>query len=326
MKDKIEKLTKRQEKDLVTYREEWLKLGQSTAPIDEESIKEVIRDFYKQLGHKEPGFRLYDSPMAACREGGKEFGVDPKVVLNARYAQRWWCGWVAFYRFCEKIGVKYETKDSKALAQWEKLTRACHWLFPFENFCLLTRAPTVLTVDSQNRLHGESAMAIKYPDGWGYYYWHGIKVPDWCFTDKAAITAAKIDAEPNSEVRRALVEIYGSGKYLLESGAEVVHRDEFGILMRKGDLLSVRVCNSTEEPDGVLTKAEVLKIFGRPRWLTSDVPNSARFKEYFLDVHPELRPMLNETDLGEPQALTARNAVASTFGLRGEDYAPSCEA
>jgi hypothetical protein len=27
-------------------------------------------------------------------------------------------------------------------------------------------------------------------------------------------------------------------------------------------------------------------------------------------------------ELGEPQKMTARNAVASTFGLRGEEYDP----
>lgn len=49
------------------------------------------------------------------------------------------------------------------------------------------------------------------------------------------------------------------------------------------------------------------------------------FKEYMLRVHPELRPMLDGGQFGEPQALTAHNAVASTFGLRGEQYAPIME-
>jgi hypothetical protein len=32
--------------------------------------------------------------------------------------------------------------------------------------------------------------------------------------------------------------------------------------------------------------------------------------------------MLSDGAFGEPQSLTARNAVASTYGLRGEQYAP----
>lgn len=325
MVSKIEKLTATQEKDLVNYRNEWLKVGQSTQPIDEEKTKAIITAFYKKMGKKAPGFRLYDSPLAACREGAKEFGVSAQSISSARYAQRWWCSWVAFYTFGGKIGVQYSKKDSKALAQWDTLSRSCHWFFPFENYCLLTKAPEILTVDGQNRLHGSDEMAIRYPDGWGFYYWHGVKVPAWCIVDKANITAAKIDAEPNQEVRRAMIEIYGSGKYLLESNAEVVHRDGFGVLLRKGDVLSVRVCNATQEPDGTLSKKDVENIFGRPRWMTKSVPPDARFKEYFLDVHPELRPMLDEINLGNPQKLTARNAVASTFGLYGEEYAPGIE-
>lgn len=62
----------------------------------------------------------------------------------------------------------------------------------------------------------------------------------------------------------------------------------------------VRVVNSTPEQDG-----------------TS--------QEYWLRVHPELRPLLRDGQLGEPQQLTAHNAVASTFGLRGEQYAPEVQ-
>jgi hypothetical protein len=56
----------------------------------------------------------------------------------------------------------------------------------------------------------------------------------------------------------------------------------------------VKVANSTAEADG-------------------------SFKDYFLRVDPALRP-LRADGSGEPQALTARNAVASTFGKRGEEY------
>lgn len=62
----------------------------------------------------------------------------------------------------------------------------------------------------------------------------------------------------------------------------------------------VGVANSTPEPDG-------------------------SHKSYFLRVHPECRPMLANGAFGAAQALTARNAVASTFGLRGPEYAPAVE-
>lgn len=41
---------------------------------------------------------------------------------------------------------------------------------------------------------------------------------------------------------------------------------------------------------------------------------------YHIPVEPELRPLLDDGEMGEPQRMTALNAVASTYGMRGEDY------
>jgi hypothetical protein len=49
------------------------------------------------------------------------------------------------------------------------------------------------------------------------------------------------------------------------------------------------------------------------------------FRRYFLRVNPRLRPIHDDGSFGEPQAYTARNAVASTFGLSGAEYAPAIE-
>ena len=93
-----------------------------------------------------------------------------------------------------------------------------------------------------------------------------------------------------------------------DGGAEKLHTDERGTLWRKPvpndeALVMVEVLNSTPEPDGSI-------------------------KTYFLPCHPELRPNpvpANGMRMGEPQKLTASNAIASTFGLRGEQYAPAQE-
>jgi hypothetical protein len=187
------------------------------------------------------------------------------------------------------------------------------WWWPFENAVILTERPVHLSRDSRNRLHDEHGPAISYSDGWGVYVWHGLRVPRWVIESPEKITVEKIDAEANAEVRRVLVERYGLARYATDSGAQVVHEDKdlLGFprrLLRKtlrdvGDVLLVEVRNSTLEPDGSR-------------------------KTYLLPVHPELRPIPptgSNLPLGEPQALTCRNAVASTFYLRGEQYAPEVE-
>jgi len=125
-----------------------------------------------------------------------------------------------------------------------------------------------------------------------------IEAPD-------TLTVEQIREEPNEEVRRIMLERFGTERYLRESNAEQVHRDEWGTLYRvrfddDEDLYMVEVVNSTPEPDG-------------------------SYRDYFLRVHPQLRPMLAGGGYGSPQKFTARNAVASTFGLRGEEYAPAVQ-
>jgi hypothetical protein len=84
-------------------------------------------------------------------------------------------------------------------------------------------------------------------------------------------------------------------------------------------MLFVAVLNSTLEPDPAFGGA------------ACDPPPMIR-KPYALAVHPELRPIPPRPrpgqaalPLGEPQAITCHNAVASTFYLRGEQYAPQVE-
>lgn len=118
-------------------------------------------------------------------------------------------------------------------------------------------------------------------------------------------TVREIERERNAEVRRVMVERFGMERFLLESGAQLIHTDETGALYRREladdePIIAVHVINSTPEPDGSL-------------------------KKYMLRVQPELRPMLGNGRFGEPQELTARNAVASTFGLRGDQYRPGFE-
>ena len=85
-----------------------------------------------------------------------------------------------------------------------------------------------------------------------------------------------------------MIELYGQTRYLMDSGAKEISRDEFGILYRKEivddePLVMVKVVNSTPEPDG-------------------------SFKDYFIRVPPDME--------------TAHAAVAWTFDKTPETYSP----
>jgi hypothetical protein len=158
------------------------------------------------------------------------------------------------------------------------------------------------TRDNRYRLHCTDGPALQFKDGWSVYSWHGLRVNEQIIKHPETITIQGIQGEQNAEIRRVMMERFGLQRYIRESGAKMLHRDDWGTLWRAEvpndvPLVMVQVVNSTPEPDGT-------------------------FHEYFLRVDPQLRPLLEGNRFGSPQELTARNAIASSFGLRGEEYAP----
>lgn len=249
----------------------------------------------------------------------------------------WWgqheSYWVAFYLFCRDImGVAYDAKRSRQLDMWRDIVRSCSWWWCFENFVVVSERPTVQTVDERERIHGSMGPALAFADGWQVHAWHGVRVPKQVIETPSTMTVAQIEGEANAEIRRVMLERYGAGKFLLDSGAKEVARDEFGVLYSRAipgepePLTMVRVLNSTPEVEGEMSTDEARAIFGKMnrafRRFRGD--KTRRWKAYFLRVHPDCRPLL-ENGLGDPQERTAHNAVASTFGLRGDQYWPEIE-
>ena len=195
--------------------------------------------------------------------------------------------WLAYYDFFQRTG----TKGTERLESLRTLALSCGWWWPYENLCILTDRPSQMHRDNRGRLHNETDMALRYDDGWGLFAWHGIVVPENVIKLTEAITLESIEAEPNIEVRRVLIERFGLDNYLKAGQAVKLHQDKTGTLYRmnlRGDepILVVQVINSTPEPDGT-------------------------YNEYFLRVPPGMT--------------RARQAVAWTFGLAEDEYYPLAE-
>ncbi|MFD3738405.1 DUF6745 domain-containing protein [Streptomyces sp. NPDC058629] len=174
------------------------------------------------------------------------------------------------------------------LAGLAEVARNAGWWWPYERAVVISERPEVLHRDEAGRLdHGEGP-ALAYRDGFALYAWRGMPVPAAFLAELATLTPQRIREEENAELRRVMLEHYGYDRYLTESGAEPVHRDETGILWRIAlegdeDVVMVEVVNSTPEPDGT-------------------------HRTYWLRVPPATR--------------TAKDGVAWTFGLDGAAYAP----
>ena len=139
-----------------------------------------------------------------------------------------------------------------------------------------------------------------FRDSYEIHAWHGVRTTKKVIEAPQLLTVDEIESETNAEIKRVMIERFGQAKYLLESGAKEIHRDDFGTLYQKEikddePLVMVKVVNSTPEPDGSM-------------------------KDYFLRVDPQLRILFGDKK-GQTQKMIALNAVASTFGMTGSEYA-----
>lgn len=327
----LNELTPEQEAHLDPIRDEWLAIGYSDAPTDRATAEVGIRMAYQEAGLQPPAAIIWhkspiDGVVAAAMlmSGNPDLErralageVDHAAITeeqrraesgNACYGQHEasWLGlYDFFWRHCP--GVFDEGPDP--LAGHKLVARSAGWWWPMSDVCVATDRPIRLRADDAGRLHSEDGPAIQYAGDIPGYYWHGTAVDERVILRPETITLAEIRAEQNEEIRRILITRYGADRYIRDSGATLVHEDEWGALYSAPPLvdsdppyMAVRVENSTPEPDGT-------------------------FREFWLAVHPELRPLLrrdatnpNAPLLGEPQELTALNAVASTFGLTGDAY------
>ncbi|MEU5974620.1 DUF6745 domain-containing protein [Streptomyces sp. NPDC047315] len=162
------------------------------------------------------------------------------------------------------------------------------WWWPYEKVAVVCERPSELHRDEAGRLDSGEGPALVYPDGFALHAWRGMPVPPEFVASLSTLTAARIRDEENAELRRVMLEYYGYERYLAESGAEPLQKDEAGTLWRIAlrddeDVVMVEVLNSTAEPDGT-------------------------FRTYWLRV--------------PPSTSTAKEGVAWTFGLDVAQYAP----
>jgi len=130
-------------------------------------------------------------------------------------------------------------------------------------------------------------MAMEFSDGYGFYAWHGVCVPERIIMQPETITVQGIVTETNAEIRRVMMFRYGLDRALLDLGAKLLQSDGYGdlyqIILDGQAQKFVRVVNGTPEPDGT-------------------------YKDYVIPVWADVE--------------TAHEAVARTYGRTIAAYAP----
>jgi hypothetical protein len=181
-----------------------------------------------------------------------------------RLGGQWWLSWQAYTSFFRDVcglelpGDIWDRDRAYADAQ------EAGWWWPHRQFVMVCERPAAVHRErvgedgwGSHRLHCATGPAVSYADGWGLYFWHGVRITDErIITNPDSLTAADWLAEPNAEVRRVIAERLGYERLLSEAKATQISADEYGRLWRipdpgdDEDVVLLDVLNSTPEPDG----------------------------------------------------------------------------
>ncbi len=179
-------------------------------------------------------------------------------------------------------------RASRTARGFARLAYCVDRIYPFASIVVAVRPPVVERLDAEGRPHSEAGPALAWADGSSFYAWRGRPVPPELVDPAIPVTLARVLREFDPGSRWVLIERYGLGRFMRDAGAQELHRNSSGTLYRLRSIVgppivAVRVVNHSPEPDGT-------------------------YKEFWLRVPPSV--------------LTAREAVAWTFGLREHEYRP----
>ena len=178
--------------------------------------------------------------------------------------------------------------DSGLTQHLREIGKHISWWTPLGGVCLMVGHPSTIQRDEQGRLHSEDGPAIAWPN-WGFWAWHGVRVPQCVIENPGTITAEDILAESNVEVRWVKIQRMGWPRFLQESNAVTVHEDLEGTGHQRA-LLEVALPGSRT---------------GKGRFLRFVDP--AKGETGLLSVPPHLK--------------TCREAAAWTYGISRQEYA-----
>ena len=129
---------------------------------------------------------------------------------------------------------------------YAELSLAACYSWPNRNFVIACERPNKISRDSNGKLHCEDSMAIAWPDDWGLFMWHGIRVPPQLIMDPFSITKEELEKEKNSEISRAWLERLGPKEYFKRMEVKKIdtwldditglHYELFDFADRKGEL------------------------------------------------------------------------------------------
>ena len=218
---KIKSLSDEQVEQFSNYVSKWIEIGISTEWFDVDKSLAALRQAYENVDMVFPEeYEVYDSPIAAINAMKEKYGID--VNLNNFLFGCHEATWLSFYNFFqEQCGIE----ECDRLTPFMELAKHCGWVLAFDSLIVLTKKPTKIKFDDENRAHCEDGFAIEYSDGFGVAMWHGVRIPkEWIF-DKSSLTPDVCLHHRDVEQRRCACEIVGWANVLENLHAVTIDQD-----------------------------------------------------------------------------------------------------
>jgi hypothetical protein len=267
-----------------------------TAGLSQEMLGQCSGDLQKQIGDAAEEFTK-DMDVRTQRRNGDSELMNPRITMLFNVSLEY-MGLLGDLRdlpiygfIVEHLAAKMDTSNEQQIRAWLALKRNLFHICCYDKLSLACEYPEVVKTNNQGNLHCDTGPALVFRDGYKVYAINGVSVNADIIENRSGITVERIDAETNVEFRRIMVNLYGLQKYLEDSHAIPIDKNESGVLYRKDvrddePFVVVKVKNSTPDPDGT-------------------------FNEYFLRVPPYIK--------------TVGAAIAWTFGMEDGEYRPSAQ-
>ena len=182
------------------------------------------------------------------------------------------------------LGNPIARENGHPLAHFNRMVSG-YWFG--KDVALVVRKPRLLAFNDVGRLHSATGRCVEYPDGWGFFAWHGVRVPERFITAPDELNRDDFFGAENVEARRLIQKRIGA-RFVEEVGGRFIDGSARGVLYE---------VDLPEDPERVARYVQVAD------------PSTGR--EYYLRVPPAIS--------------TAEEAVAWTFGVSADEYRPAQE-
>lgn len=231
---KITELTETQIELMEQVKDEYVSLIRQHKDINNPETIAKIEWFKSFVGLDKAKVVICKSPMEMQQVFNQRYNKNKKsefYYMNF-YLEISSYGWVAFYDYFQRIGVKFDQELTDKFTKYkELLTSGIYSSIIHTDLITVCEMPIRIELDPKTaKLHCETDYAIEWSDGYKIAFLYGQAIKNELFDKFKAdkLTFKDIMSIDNIETRYALIRAYGGDKLISESDSKLISDTEKG--------------------------------------------------------------------------------------------------